>query len=105
MISKEAATQKLEALLESYKNGFYEPFLFFPSIKNPLKLFETNDPNRFMENISKLKSTPNDYTFDDPYVNKALELGYFSDKHYEALRKNMLQLFTDLNNFFPGIIQ
>jgi exodeoxyribonuclease V gamma subunit len=105
MISKEAAIQKLEALLESYKNGFYEPFLFFPSIKNPLKLFETNDPNRFMENISKLKSTPNDYTFDDSYVNKALELGYFSDKHYEALRKNMLQLFTDLNNFFPGIIQ
>lgn len=104
-ISKEAAIQKLEILIEFYKKGFYEPFLFFPSLHNPLKLFEYNDPDLFLETIIKKKNNPNDYTFNEAYFNKAFELGYFSERHYEALRNNMLYLFNELNSLFPGITQ
>ena len=104
-ISKETAIQKLEPLIEYYKKGFYEPFLFFPSLRKPLKLFEKDDPDRFMEMISKKKNDTNDYDFNESYLNKAFELGYFSERYYEVLRNNTLHLFNEINSLFPGIIQ
>ncbi len=86
-IDKEKAEAQLKLLIGYYKMGLKDYFRFYPVLLLPKKL-----PDNYEEFIAKYEDAlENDrnYDFGDPYLQKAVENGFFKESCFDELEGNV----------------
>ncbi len=101
-ISQADAITQLEKIVEYYRSGFKEPFLFYPDF--PLEIFE-KDALDFIGAIEKMKNDKYIHLFEDDYISKSYYLDFFSEENFEAIRTNTKLIIDSVNCILPGIIK
>ena len=104
-ITQQDAINRLTPFIEQFKNGFEQPFLFFPTFKaSPYQLFKGTAAT-YRAAIEKMRWDERDYTFTDNYLIKAYENHFFKEGNFDVIKANTMNIFEPINNLMPGIIK
>ena len=104
-ITQQDAINRLTPFIEQFKNGFEQPFLFFPTFKaSPYLLFKGTAAT-YRATIEKMRWDERDYTFTDNYLIKAYENHFFKEGNFDVIKANTMNIFEPINNLMPGIIK
>jgi exodeoxyribonuclease V gamma subunit len=104
-ITQQEAIDTMSQFLEYYKNGHQEYFHFFPAIgKNEMEMI-SDDFDTFLDIYEDAKEKELDFTFEDDYLNKAVEHGFFSEKAYLEIQKNVKAIFEPINKHLPLVFK
>ena len=104
-ITQQDAINRLTPFIEQFKNGFEQPFLFFPTFKaSPYLLFKGTAAT-YRATIEKMRWDERDYTFTDNYLIKAYENHFFDEGNFDIIKANTMNIFEPINNLMPGIIK
>ena len=104
-ITQQEAIDTMAQYLEYYKYGHQEYFHFFPAIgKNEMEMI-SDDFDTFLDIYEDAKEKELDFTFEDDYLNKAVEHGFFSEKAYLEIQKNAKAIFEPINKHLPLVFK
>ena len=104
-ITQQDAINRLTPFIEQFKNGFEQPFLFFPTFKaSPYQLFKGTAAS-YRATIEKMRWDERDYTFTNNYLIKAYENHFFDEGNFDIIKANTMNIFEPINNLMPGIIK
>lgn len=101
-IEKEKAESQLKLLIGYYKMGLKDYFRFYPVLLFPKKL-----PDNYEEFIAQYDDALDDdrnYDFGDPYLQKAVENGFFEASSFDELQDNIKFIFEMLPEIFKELI-
>jgi exodeoxyribonuclease V gamma subunit len=94
-ITQTEAFEKVKQLIAFYKSGHEQIFKFYPIIDKLYK-YVSQDYAYFFSNIESDKKYGSNYVFNDEYLIKAIENGFFDEEHFEVLKENTIFLLKDL---------
>jgi exodeoxyribonuclease V gamma subunit len=104
-ITQQEAIDTMAQYLEYYKYGHQEYFHFFPAIgKNEMEMI-SDDFDTFLDIYEDAKEKELDFTFEDDYLNRAVEHGFFSEKAYLEIQKNAKAIFEPINKHLPLVFK
>ena len=89
------AFEKVKQLIAFYKSGHEQMFKFYPIIDKLYK-YVSQDYAHFFSCIDSDKKYGNSYVYNDEYLIKAIENGFFDEEHFEQLKENTIFLLKDL---------
>jgi len=105
-ISQQISIDRLTELIDKFKIGYTEPFYFCPSLSsNPYELFETDGSNFEMMVKDLYNNNEYSHNFDDQYMQKAYENGFFLADKFDDFKDNSLNIFDQINDLIPNIIK
>ncbi len=104
-ISKEKAIDTLAEYLNYYKGGHQQYFHFFPAIgQNEMEMI-SGDYEAFWDAYEKEAENERAYTFEDDYLNKAIEHGFFSEPAFEHIKNNVKAVFEPIQALLPNVFK
>lgn len=102
-ISKQTAIDTITKYLNYFKYGHQEYFHFFPAIgQNEMEMI-AEDHETFMSYYENAKDAELDFTFEDDYLNKAVEQGFFAEAAFEQIKENVEAVFEPINVLLPQV--
>ena len=104
-ISQAEALESLSEMVQNFKTGYVQPFLFCPSFKiDPFKLFQ-KDAAAFLGEIEKMNNNEEDYAFKDAYIQKAYHNNFFCEENFESMKDNTLNIFKPIQSLLPKLFK
>jgi hypothetical protein len=102
-ISQQAAIDTLTKYLDSFMKGPQKYFHFFPAIgQNEMEMIsEAHD--MFWDIYENSKEGELDFTFEDDYLNKAVEHGFFDEPAFEQIKDNVHAIFDPIQGLLPAV--
>jgi exodeoxyribonuclease V gamma subunit len=102
-ISQQVAIDTLAKYLDYYIKGHQQYFHFFPAIgQNEMEMVsETHD--LFWDTYENSKDGELDFTFEDDYLNKAVEHGFFDESAFEQIKENVNSIFGPIKGLLPEV--
>jgi exodeoxyribonuclease V gamma subunit len=100
-ISQQEAIDTMSQYLEYYKKGHQNYFHFFPIIgKSEMEMISGNY-DTFWAIYEDAKDKELDFSFEDDYLNKAVEHGFFDELVYLEIQQNVKAIFDPINVHLP----
>jgi exodeoxyribonuclease V gamma subunit len=97
------ALRRLEDFVGYFREGHERFFRFHPNLaREQFKLLAGNH-EAFIDALETLAENPNVHDFDDAYLQKAIEQGFFSEDAYDALRQNVLGIMDPIRECMPAL--
>jgi exonuclease V gamma subunit len=102
-ISQQAAIDTLTKYLDYFMKGHQKYFHFFPAIgQNEMEMIsEAHD--MFWDIYENSKEGELDFTFEDDYLNKAVEHGFFDEPAFEQIKDNVHAIFDPIQGLLPAV--
>lgn len=97
------ALQRLEAFAAHYRSGHHAFFHFHPNLARMCFKMLEGGHEEFMDALEALEDDPNNYDFDDMYLQKAIENGFFSEAAYGSLKDNVLGIMKPIEQLLPAL--
>ena len=105
IITQQEAIDTMSQYLEYYKNGHQNYFHFFPVIgKNEMEMISGNYET-FMGIYEDARDKELDFSFEDDYLNKAIEHGFFDELVYLEIQQNVKAIFDPINFRLPLVFK
>jgi exonuclease V gamma subunit len=102
-ITKQTAIDTITQYLNYFKSGHQEYFNFFPAIgQNEMEMI-AEDHETFMYYYENAKDSELDFTFEDDYLNKAVEQGFFAEAAFEQIKENVEAIFDPIKDLLPQV--
>jgi exonuclease V gamma subunit len=102
-ISQQKALDTLTDYLNYYKTGHQQYFHFFPAIgRNEMEMISA-DYEAFYDAYEKEAEDERSYTFEDDYLNKAIEHGFFAEAAFEQIKENVEAIFKPIKVLLPQV--
>lgn len=102
-MSQQAAIKILTELTQYFKAGSEDYFYFYPVLAN--KKYAVDSYNKFMQAYETAINSTKNFDFNDEYLNKAIEHGFFDEVNFEALTQNVTNIFEPLKSRFPHLFE
>jgi exodeoxyribonuclease V gamma subunit len=100
-ITQQEDFDTMSQYLEYYKYGHQNYFHFFPVIgKNEMEMINGNY-DTFWGVYEDSKDNERDFSFEDDYLNKAVEHGFFDELVYLEIQQNVKSIFDPINFRLP----
>ena len=105
IITQQEAIDTMSQYLEYYKKGHQNYFHFFPVIgKNEMEMISGNYET-FMGIYEDARDKELDFSFEDDYLNKAVEHGFFDELVYLEIQQNAKAIFDPINFRLPLVFK
>jgi exodeoxyribonuclease V gamma subunit len=102
-ITPDEALHRLEAFVGHFRVGHERFFPFHPNLaREQFKLLSGNY-EAFSDMFETLAENPNVHDFEDPYLQKAIEQGFFGEDSYDALKGNVLEIMEPIRKLMPAL--
>lgn len=102
-ITKQTAIDTITQYLNYFKSGHQEYFNFFPAIGQNEMEMVAEDHDAFMYYYENAKDSELDFTFEDDYLNKAVEQGFFAEAAFEQIKENVEAIFNPIKDLLPQV--
>jgi len=103
VMSQQEAINLLTELLQYFKSSNDDYFYFYPALAK--KKYTVSSHDEFMKLYESALNTDRNFDFNDEYLDKAVEHGFFSETNYTALTKNVANIFAPLKKRFPHLFE
>ena len=101
-VSKEKAESDLKTLLDYFRTGLFDFFIFYPMFLISSKLPENHET--LMAKYESAKEDDRNYDFTDVYLLKAIENGFFEESKFEVLQDNVSAILQMLPDTFTNLL-
>ena len=104
-ITQTIALNTLSRYLTFYKNGHSSYFNFWPALgqSNLEMILGTYD--NFWADYEDARDNERDFTFDNEYLDKAVENGFFSEAAFPSIQQNVEEIFEPLQALLPRVFE
>ncbi len=100
-ISQQAAINMLSDLLKMFKAGNDNYFYFYPVLAK--KKYVEDSYNKFMQEYETAINYSGNFDFNDDYLSKAIEHGFFDEANYDSLTNNVANIFGPIKKRLPHL--
>jgi hypothetical protein len=90
-------------MVQYFKAGNDDYFYFYPALAK--KKYTVNTHEQFMKLYEAAINNARNFDFNDDYLNKALEHGFFAETNYTTLTNNVANIFAPLKKRFPHLFE
>jgi exodeoxyribonuclease V gamma subunit len=102
-IPQDEALRRLESLVGFFREGHHRFFPFHPNLaREQFNLFDGNHQS-FSDMLETLAENPKVHDFNDAYLQKAIEQGFFAEHTYDELKKNVLGIMDPIRQLIPAL--
>jgi exodeoxyribonuclease V gamma subunit len=102
-IPQDEALRRLESLVGFFREGHHRFFPFHPNLaREQFNLFDGNFQS-FSDMLETLAENPKVHDFNDAYLQKAIEQGFFAEHTYDELKKNVLGIMDPIRQLIPAL--
>ena len=102
-ISQQAAIDTLTKYLDYFMKGHQKYFHFFPAIGQNEMEMTSKAHGMFWDIYENSKEGELDFTFEDDYLNKAVEHGFFDEPAFEQIKENVHAIFDPIQGLLPAV--
>jgi exodeoxyribonuclease V gamma subunit len=102
-MSQQEAYGILTELVQYFKAGNEDYFYFYPALAK--KKYTVNAHEQFMKLYEAAINNARNFDFNDDYLNKAVEHGFFAETNYTTLTNNVANIFAPLKKRFPHLFE
>jgi exodeoxyribonuclease V gamma subunit len=102
-ITAAEAVGRLNKFVQYYRSGHAAYFRFHPSLARYKFYMISGDHESFMDELETLEDSNRNYDFNDKYVRKAIEHGFFSKDTYEELKLNVHEIMDPIAGYLPNL--
>ena len=102
-ISFVEAKERLERFVGFFRSGHSEYFRFHPNLAREGFEMLAEDHESFMDQLEALEDNTMNFDFDDEYLQKAIEYGFFSKDGFEELRSNVMEIMAPIAGYLPAL--
>jgi hypothetical protein len=83
--------------------GHSQFFHFHPNLAREKFTMLADDHEPFLDALEALEENQMNYDFDDMYLQKAIENGFFSEETYPVLKENVLGIMKPIEQLLPAL--
>lgn len=102
-VTPDEALQRLDAFAGHYRMGHSQFFHFHPNLAREKFNMLADDHEPFLDALEALEENQMNYDFDDMYLQKAIENGFFSEETYPVLKENVLGIMKPIEQLLPAL--
>jgi exodeoxyribonuclease V gamma subunit len=97
------ALGRLDAFVGHYRAGHYGYFHFHPNLAREKFKMLSGAYEAFMDAFEALEENPSSHDFNDKYLQKAIENGFFSEVAYATLQENVTGIMGSIEGLLPAL--
>ena len=104
-ITQTNALNTLSRYLTFYKSGHSSYFNFWPALgQNNFEIVQ-GDYDDFWVDYEDARNNERDFTFNNEYLDKAIDNGFFSNAAYPGIQQNVNEIFESLKALLPKVFE